>query len=139
MLWGLPMSSFLVLIVLPGLILIPMFYYSWLIKTGKREYCFTPDVSGNYTATVAVLDSCGLADTTSITYNVTTNTAPMAVDPSQTFELFQCDPDQVCYQFVANDNEGGTLVWTLASGPAGATVDATVVSTPFFDPARKRA
>lgn len=34
---GLPTSSFLVLIVLPALILIPMFYYSWLIKTGKRD------------------------------------------------------------------------------------------------------
>lgn len=103
---------------------------SWTLLSGpgsitnEGEYCFTPDVSGSYVATVAVVDSCGLADTTSITYNVTINTAPMAVDPSQTFELFQCNPDQVCYQFVANDNEGGTLVWTLISGPAGATVDA---------------
>lgn len=93
--------------------------------TTAGEYCFTPDISGSYTATVAVMDSCGLADTTSITYHITINTPPMAVDPSQTFELFQCDPDQVCYQFVANDNEGGTLVWSLLDGPAGATIGAS--------------
>ena len=34
---GLPISSFVLLFVLPGLILVPMFYYSWLIKTGKRD------------------------------------------------------------------------------------------------------
>ena len=34
---GLPFGSFLLLFVLPGLVLIPMFYYSWLIKTGKRD------------------------------------------------------------------------------------------------------
>ena len=35
--FGLPFGSFLLLFVLPGLVLIPMFYYSWLIKTGKRD------------------------------------------------------------------------------------------------------
>lgn len=34
---GLPTSSFVLLFVVPALILVPMFYYSWLIKTGKRE------------------------------------------------------------------------------------------------------
>ena len=34
---GLPLGSFLLLFVLPGLVLLPMFYYSWRIKTGKRD------------------------------------------------------------------------------------------------------
>ena len=33
----LPLGSFVLLFVLPGLVLLPMFYYSWLIKTGKRD------------------------------------------------------------------------------------------------------
>jgi hypothetical protein len=34
---GLPLVSFLLLFVLPVLVLAPMFYYSWRIKTGERE------------------------------------------------------------------------------------------------------
>ena len=37
MMLGLPLGSFLLLFVLPGLVLLPMFYYSWLIKTGRRD------------------------------------------------------------------------------------------------------
>ena len=34
---GLPLSSFVLLFVLPTLVLIPMFYYAWLIKKGRRD------------------------------------------------------------------------------------------------------
>jgi hypothetical protein len=34
---GLPLSSFIVLFVLPALILAPMFYTCWLIKKGLRD------------------------------------------------------------------------------------------------------
>jgi len=34
---GLPLSSFLLLFVAPCLVLVPMFYYSWLIKTGRKD------------------------------------------------------------------------------------------------------
>ena len=34
---GLPLSSFLLLIVFPALILAPMIYYCWLIKKGLRD------------------------------------------------------------------------------------------------------
>ncbi len=34
---GLPLSSFLLLFVAPALILLPMFYRSWLIKTGRKD------------------------------------------------------------------------------------------------------
>lgn len=34
---GLPLTSFVLLFVLPALVLAPMFYSSWLIKTGRRD------------------------------------------------------------------------------------------------------
>lgn len=34
---GLPSSSFLLLIVTPAAMTLWMFYYAWLIKTGRRE------------------------------------------------------------------------------------------------------
>jgi hypothetical protein len=34
---GLPFSSFVLLFVVPAAITLSMFYYSWLIKTGRRE------------------------------------------------------------------------------------------------------
>ncbi len=34
---GLPLSSFIMLFVLPALVLIPMFYYCWLIRKGRRD------------------------------------------------------------------------------------------------------
>jgi hypothetical protein len=37
MILGLPLSSFLLLFVLPALVLLPMLYYSWLLKTGRRD------------------------------------------------------------------------------------------------------
>lgn len=34
---GLPLTSFLLLFVAPAGITLSMFYYSWLIKTGRRN------------------------------------------------------------------------------------------------------
>lgn len=34
---GLPLSSFLLLFVLPALVLAPMFYYSWRLGRGKDD------------------------------------------------------------------------------------------------------
>lgn len=34
---GLPLSSFLLLVVLPAAMLVPMFYCSWLIKKGRMD------------------------------------------------------------------------------------------------------
>lgn len=34
---GLPLGSFILLLVLPTLVLIPMFYYCWQIKKGVRD------------------------------------------------------------------------------------------------------
>ncbi len=107
------------------------------------EFCFTPTTSGTYGVSVAVTDSCGAADTVSIVYDITINSAPTALDPSSPIALFQCAPAEVCYQFVATDPNGGSLTWTKLTGsgsvsssglwcftPTGSgTYAATVVAT----------
>ncbi|MBU0982467.1 MAG: DUF4114 domain-containing protein, partial [candidate division Zixibacteria bacterium] len=84
--------------------------------TTAGQFCFTPTTSGTYNASVAVLDSCGAADTTSITYHVTLNSAPVAVDPPSPVDRFQCTAEEICFQFAADDSDGGTLTWTMLSG-----------------------
>ncbi|HPM36730.1 MAG TPA: T9SS type A sorting domain-containing protein [candidate division Zixibacteria bacterium] len=80
------------------------------------QFCFTPTTSGIYAVAAIVRDSCGLADTTSIKYTITLNSAPVAADPGPAVDLFQCNPAQVCYNFAATDVNGGTLLWTKLSG-----------------------
>ncbi len=84
--------------------------------TTNGEFCFTPTISGTYPVSVIVTDSCGAADTTSIIYNVTINTAPVAVDPTSPVQLTQCTAEEICYQFQANDTQGGPLTWSPLSG-----------------------
>ncbi|MGD8823221.1 MAG: hypothetical protein PVG63_08980, partial [Anaerolineales bacterium] len=90
------------------------------ITTGG-QYCFTPTASGSYTAEVQVTDSCGAYATTSIAYNVTLNSNPVAVDPTSPVDVTQCDPEEICYQFSATDVNGGSLTWSLLSGPGTIT------------------
>ena len=35
--WGLPLSSFIVLIVIPALVVIYQFYYCWQVYSGRRD------------------------------------------------------------------------------------------------------
>ncbi|MCK4572745.1 MAG: hypothetical protein KAU36_00165, partial [candidate division Zixibacteria bacterium] len=67
--------------------------------TAAGEYCFTPTATGTFVAKVAVSDPCLAADTATITYTITLNSAPVAVDPPSPAERFQCDPEEICYQF----------------------------------------
>ncbi|HUV29755.1 MAG TPA: T9SS type A sorting domain-containing protein [Acidobacteriota bacterium] len=88
------------------------------------EFCLTPTASGSYTATVIVADSCGAADTTSIIYYVTLNSAPVTVDPTSPMPRTLCTVEEICYQFQANDTDGDPLTWTKLTGdgtvsPAG--------------------
>ena len=89
--------------------------------TTAGVFCYTPIISGSYTTSVVVSDSCGAKDTTSITLNVTLNAPPVAVNPATPVALTQCIPQQVCYQFTANDPNGGTLVWSKLSGAGTVT------------------
>ncbi len=84
--------------------------------TPDGQFCFTPTVSGTYSAAVIVADSCGAVDTTSITYDLTINSAPVAVDPPSPVDVFQCTAEEICYQFEASDADGNTLVWSKLSG-----------------------
>ncbi len=84
--------------------------------TSGGQFCFTPTISGTYAVTAVVSDSCGAKDTTSISYTVTLNSAPVAVNPTTPVNLIQCTPAQVCYTFAASDVNGGTLSWTKLTG-----------------------
>ncbi|MDH3891179.1 MAG: T9SS type A sorting domain-containing protein [candidate division Zixibacteria bacterium] len=99
------------------------------ITTGGH-FCFTPTVSGTYSAVVIVTDSCGAADTTSIFYDLTINTAPVATDPGGPVAVFQCNPEEICYQFAATDPENGTLTWSLISGVGALSVGGSYCFTP---------
>jgi len=109
---------------------------SWSLLSGQGtitpdgNYCFTPTVSGVYNATVIVADSCGAADTTTLTYNVTINSSPVAVDPSSPVPLFLCNAEQVCYQFSAIDDNGDNLVWQKISGDGDVSIDGNYCLTP---------
>jgi len=94
------------------------------------HFCFTPTVTGTYSAAVIVTDSCGASDTTSILYSLTINTAPVATNPSSPAALSQCIPEEVCFQFEAADAEGGGLSWSLLSGPGTLTAGGMWCFTP---------
>ncbi|MCB2231579.1 T9SS type A sorting domain-containing protein [bacterium] len=95
---------------------------SWTLISGAGsistagEYCFTPGASGSFNATVAVADSCGAADTVTATFNVTLNSAPVAVNPASPVSLSQCTAQEVCVQFDASDADSDPLSWTMVSG-----------------------
>ncbi|MBD3403432.1 DUF4114 domain-containing protein, partial [candidate division GN15 bacterium] len=80
------------------------------------EYCFTPTLSGTYDVTVAVTDSCGAADTTSTSFTITLNSAPVAVDPATPVDRFQCSAEEICFQFDADDTDNDPLSWSMLSG-----------------------
>ncbi len=98
--------------------------------TTDGHFCFTPTVTGTYSAAVIVTDSCGLADTTSILYDLIINTPPVASDPGGPVSLFRCSPEQVCFQFAATDAEGGSLTWSRLSGDGSVTGDGQWCFTP---------
>ncbi|MFQ5499192.1 MAG: T9SS type A sorting domain-containing protein [Candidatus Zixiibacteriota bacterium] len=93
-------------------------------------FCFTPTVSGTYSAAVLVTDACGQVDTASIQYSVMLNSGPSIVDPGGPFTVFQCNPGQICYQFVATDPDSGLLVWSKISGVGSLSAGGLFCFTP---------
>ncbi len=87
--------------------------------TTSGNFCFTPTATGIYEAVVAVADPCGDADTVSLYYDITLNSAPIAVDLPTSTDLFLCQSEQICYQFTANDVDGVNLNWSMLSGSDG--------------------
>ncbi|MEE8576843.1 MAG: hypothetical protein V3T31_06275, partial [candidate division Zixibacteria bacterium] len=84
--------------------------------------CFPADSSGYYTLEVIATTACG-SDTCLVTANVVLNSNPVAFDPAGAIDTFLCGPGQVCYQFEASDVDGGTLVFTKASGDGAVSSD----------------
>ncbi len=109
---------------------------TWAMLSGPGSitsgglYCFTPAAPGNYTATVTVTDPCGLKDTTSITYTIGLNGAPVAVNPMTPAALFLCTNSQICYLFTATDPNGNPLTWTKLSGAGTVTTGGNWCFTP---------
>lgn len=99
--------------------------------TGAGLWCFTPVGSGSYTVNAVVTDSCGRADTTTLTYNVTVNGAPsIAFGADTTISI--CPPQQLCFSYSVSDPQGtAKLTETLISGSG--TID-TAANTVCFTP-----
>ncbi len=98
--------------------------------TAGGHFCFTPTATGSYATAVIVTDSCGLADTTSMTFNVVVNSAPVAFEPVPPAPRFQCVAEEICHQFSATDDEGGVLQWMITSGPGTLTLGGLWCFTP---------
>ncbi len=98
--------------------------------TAGGEFCYTPTASGSFTAMAAVADSCGAADTVSLSFDITLNTAPVAVDAAGPVDVSQCAPAEICHQFTASDAEGGTLVWARTAGTGTLSTDGRWCFTP---------
>ncbi len=98
--------------------------------TPDGHFCFTPTVSGTYGAAVIVNDSCGAVDTTTISYTITVNSAPVAVDPGPAVDRFLCESEEICYQFSATDAQGNSLSWSMLSGDGSLTAGGLWCFTP---------
>ncbi|MBU2652579.1 MAG: hypothetical protein KKA81_16765, partial [Bacteroidetes bacterium] len=87
--------------------------------SGSGQWCFNANAAGSYSVTAVVSDTCGGADTVSLTYDVTLNSSPalaLGVDTS----LFQCSPGAVCWPYALTDADGNvTTVQILSGDPSG--------------------
>ena len=84
--------------------------------TTSGDWCFTPSGSGSYSVSVQVADSCGKADTTTLTYNVTVNTPPVISLGSDSSVLL-CASGQICKTYTVSDPNGSAyLTEALVSG-----------------------
>ncbi|MCK4372623.1 MAG: hypothetical protein KAW61_05720, partial [candidate division Zixibacteria bacterium] len=101
--------------------------------TSDGLWCFTPTGSGSYSATAAVTDSCGLADTTSLTYDITLNDSPTIVFGNDT-TLQLCAPQPICIGYTVSDPQGMSgLTEMLVAGPSGGAID-TAANEVCFTP-----
>ena len=76
------------------------------------QVCLVPQAGAN-TITYICTDSCGAADTCSVTFNVTFNSPPTVTCPPVDTQ-FVCDLSQVCVSgFQANDPDGNLAATTI--------------------------
>jgi VWFA-related protein len=94
------------------------------------NWCFDVIGDGSYAISAAVIDSCGAADTVSLTYNVDINSAPVVTLPSDT-SVFICEGNQYCFNYTAVDDDDNITLVELTTTPGTInTGDATVCFTP---------
>ncbi|MDX9858558.1 MAG: T9SS type A sorting domain-containing protein [candidate division Zixibacteria bacterium] len=94
-----------------------------------NQICFTPASSGTFTFVIRAVDSCGVSDRDTVVVSVTRNASPVAAQPAGV-SLFLCGPQQVCQTFTATDPNGGSLTWTLLSGPGSISAAGEYCFTP---------
>ena len=84
--------------------------------TTNGLWCFTPSASGSYSINAVVTDSCGLADTTTKTYDVIINDAPlMTLGADTTYSI--CLSNEICIDYTVSDNQGlSGLTESMLSG-----------------------
>lgn len=99
--------------------------------TSGGLWCFTPASSGAYSVVAAVSDSCGAADTVTMTYNITLN-GPPVVQLGIDTTLFQCSGSPVCVSYTVTDPNSNANLEQLISGPG--TIDTTLNRVCFTPP-----
>ncbi len=80
--------------------------------SASGQWCFTADASADYSVVVAVSDSCGLADTTTLTYKVTLNTAPVVSLGVDQVEAL-CNAGQLCFPYTVTDGDNNVTLEQL--------------------------
>ncbi|MBK7142241.1 MAG: VWA domain-containing protein [bacterium] len=98
--------------------------------TSGGLWCFTAAGSGNYSVTAVVADSCGAADTVSMTYNVSQNVPPVASILQNDTTLFQCGSAPVCLPYSVTDANTNAVLEQLLTGGTIDTITNTVCFTP---------
>lgn len=101
------------------------------LDEANSQVCFTPAGPGDYTITVRIVDSCGLADTASETYTVQLNTPP-TIAFGDDIDTSLCESQEVCFPYTVNDPDGDAVIETLISGSG--TID-TLNNQVCFTPA----
>ncbi len=82
----------------------------------NEQICFDADTSGVYLLTVIAADTCGGADTCTVTATIDINELPDIVAESGTvFDL--CMPEEICFPVSCTDPDNNLLICELISGP----------------------
>ncbi len=84
--------------------------------TADGLWCFDVTATGTKNVTALVTDSCGVSDTTNLTYNIDMNDAPVVSLPNDT-SVFICDGDSHCFGYGVTDTDDNVASVLLVSGP----------------------
>jgi hypothetical protein len=98
--------------------------------SGTGQWCFTPTGSGSYSVVAKVADSCGAADTVSLTYNIDINDAPTLTFGNDS-TVFLCASSSVCFGYSVSDPDNNITLEEIISGSG--TID-TALNKICFTP-----